>query len=112
MASKIISVHVTCKNQKEAKKIANAVVEEALAACANVSKVDSTYSWKGKTQTHAEWEIAFKTTEGAFLDLERRIRQLCSYSLPAIIALPITQTSKEYEKWVRESVKLRYAGFG
>ncbi|MEK6953437.1 MAG: divalent-cation tolerance protein CutA [Candidatus Micrarchaeota archaeon] len=112
MATKIISVHATCKTLKEAKKIAKEAVKEGLAACANVHKVDSFYSWEGKMENHGEWEISFKTTDGAFLDLERKIRQLSGYEMPAIIALPIEHAGKEYEKWVRESVKLRFAGYG
>jgi len=92
--------------------MALAAVKEGLAACANVGKIESIYWWRGKIQKHAEWELSLKTTEGAFLDLERRIRQLSSYSMPAIVALPIMQSSKDYEKWVRGSVKLRFAGYG
>jgi periplasmic divalent cation tolerance protein len=105
MTDKIV-VMVTCKSQAEAKKIARAVVETRLAACANVlgGPVQSIYQWKGKVETAKEVLLLVKSTRKRFSALERGIRRLHSYDTPEIIALPIAEGPLAYLKWIEESV--------
>jgi len=106
MTDKIV-VMVTCRSQAEAKKIARAVVEARLAACANVmgGPVESIYRWKGKIETAKEVLLLIKSTRRRFSALEREIRRLHSYDTPEIIALPIAEGSKSYLQWIGESVR-------
>ena len=105
MTNKIV-VMVTCASQVEAKKIARAVVEVRLAACANVMSgpVQSIYRWKGKVETAKEVLVLIKTTRKRFSALEREIRRLHSYDTPEIIAVAIVEGSKAYLHWIEESV--------
>jgi len=104
MTDKIV-VMVTCRSQAEAKKIARAVVEARLAACANVmgAPVQSIYRWKGKVETAKEVLVLLKSTWKRFSALEREIRRLHSYGTPEIIAVPITEGSRAYLRWIEES---------
>jgi periplasmic divalent cation tolerance protein len=105
MTDKIV-VMVTCGSRAEAKKIARAVVEARLAACANVmgSPVQSIYRWKGKVETAKEVLVLMKSTRKRFSALEREIRRLHSYETPEVIAVPIARGSTGYLRWIEESV--------
>ena len=70
------------------------MVDERLAACANiVSPIRSIYRWEGKIWDEKEWLLVIKTQKSIFEDLANRVKALHSYSVPEIIALPITEGS-------------------
>jgi len=94
-------VLVTCGSEDEALKIARSLVEEGLAACVNlISPVRSIYRWEGKIWDEKEWLLMIKTQEPRFVDLERRIKSLHSYSVPEIIGLPIVKGASSYLEWL------------
>jgi periplasmic divalent cation tolerance protein len=98
-----IVVLITAPSEEEAAKIARALVEERLAACANIVKhIRSVYRWEGKIEDDPEVLIVAKTREALFEALEKRVRELHSYSVPEVIALPIVQGSEAYLKWLEE----------
>jgi periplasmic divalent cation tolerance protein len=99
-----VIVFVTCGSEEEASKIAHALVEEKLAACANiVSPVRSVYRWEGKIWDEREWLLIIKSREARFPDLERRVKSLHSYQVPEIISLPILTGSPPYLNWLGEN---------
>ena len=106
MTEKIV-VLVTCGSVEEARKIGRALVEERLAACANVSQapVESIYRWKGRVDTATEFLMIIKSSRERFSALEERIRKLHSYEIPEIIALPIEKGSRDYLAWLTDSVR-------
>ncbi len=96
-------VFVTCGSEDEALKIARALVDERLAACANlVSPIRSIYRWEGKVWDEKEWLLTIKTERGKYQKLEERVKSLHSYSVPEIIAIPITEGSSSYLRWIGE----------
>ena len=104
--SDFIVVFVTCGSEEEALKIARALVEEKLAACANmISPLRSIYRWEGKTWDEKEWLLIIKTQQSTFEDLAKRVKTLHSYSVPEIIALPIVEGSPAYLTWIEENTK-------
>ena len=106
MTNKIV-VLVTCGSAKEARKIARAVVEQRLAACANIleSPVHSVYRWKGRVESAKEFLLIIKTTQSRFAKLQAEVKRLHSYAVPEIIALPIARGSAAYLAWISDSVK-------
>ena len=50
----------TFPNKTITKKIANQLVKQKLAACVNITKIDSVYSWKGKIQNDSEYLAIFQ----------------------------------------------------
>lgn len=104
MTDKIV-VLVTCGSAREARKIARALVERRLAACGNIleAPVRSIYRWKGKVETARECLLILKTSRRRFADLQRVVKELHSYDVPEIIALPISAGSAQYLKWIGES---------
>jgi periplasmic divalent cation tolerance protein len=100
---KNIVVLVTAPSAEEAAKIAKVLVEERLAACANIVKdIRSVFRWEGKIEDDSEALIVLKSREALFEDLEKRVRALHSYSVPEVIALPIVKGSEAYLKWLEE----------
>jgi periplasmic divalent cation tolerance protein len=97
-------VFVTCGSEDEASKIAHALVDERLAACANiVSPIRSVYRWEGKICDEREWLLVVKTRETRFRELEKRVKSLHSYQVPEIISLPVLAGSPSYLKWLEEN---------
>ncbi len=92
-------------SQKEARKIAHALVERRLAACVNiVPGVESIYRWQGKVETAAEWLLQIKTTAEAFPLLRDALAELHSYEVPECIALVVEDGGVSYLEWIGESV--------
>ena len=106
MTDKIV-VLVTCGSAKEARKIARAVVEKRLAACANIlsSPVQSVYRWKGTVESAKEFLLVIKTTQARFPKLKAAVTRLHSYDVHEIIALPIAAGASNYLTWISESVR-------
>jgi periplasmic divalent cation tolerance protein len=101
-----VVVLVTCVSEEEALKIANALVEDRLAACVNlVAPIRSVYRWEGKIWDEKECLLIIKTQKHRFEELEKKVKSLHSYSVPEIISLPITEGSLAYLDWIRENTK-------
>ncbi|MFA6788189.1 MAG: divalent-cation tolerance protein CutA [Arcobacteraceae bacterium] len=97
---KAIIVQTTCASKKEAKKIAKILVQEKLAACVQLSKINSLYSWENKLCVDKEVLLSIKTKKENFKKIQRKIKENHSYDLPEIIAIQITNASKEYLQFI------------
>jgi periplasmic divalent cation tolerance protein len=99
-----IVVFVTTANEENAAAIGRALVEERLAACANlVGPIRSIYRWQDAVEDAVEHLLIIKTRARLFLALEARIKQLHPYQVPEIIAVNIEQGSAQYLDWINES---------
>lgn len=100
-----IVVYVTVGSAAEGDRLAHALVEERLAACINrIGKVQSVYRWEGKVEQSEEELLIIKTRRELFSVLEKRVRELHSYAVPEIIALPILEGSRDYLQWLKDQV--------
>lgn len=101
-----IVVFVTCVSAAQAKKIASALVAGKHVACVNiVPAVKSLFWWKGKVDRAAETLLVIKSKKSAFQRICRTVKQLHSYTVPEIIAMPIVCGNKDYLEWIDESVR-------
>jgi len=101
-----LTVYAVFADGDEAARIAETVVEERLAACANILGIcHSIYRWEGKVEQANEVPALFKTTTDKADALILRIAELHSYQVPAIVAWPIERLSAPYGDWVEESVR-------
>ena len=98
-------VLVTASSRLEAEKIAQALVEEKLAACVSFMPIHSIYTWKSELCQEDEWQLMIKTDLRQFEQLETKIKQLHSYEVPEIIALPIIKGSADYLNWISEQTQ-------
>ena len=103
-AAGVCVVLVTCPSRLVGETIGRALVEKRLAACVNVLPgVRSIYRWEGKVQRDSEVLLAIKTRRRHLSALQRMMRSLHPYTVPEIIALPVTGGSAAYLAWVRDS---------
>ncbi len=101
----LIVVYVTAGSAEEAEKLARVLVEEKLAACVNrVKAVESVYRWQGNVEKSDEELLIIKSRKDLFGALEKRVRELHSYSVPEVIALPVVLGSAPYLNWLGEQL--------
>jgi periplasmic divalent cation tolerance protein len=100
-----VAVYVTVKEVEEARKIAKSLVKRRLAACVNIlPEVESYFWWKDKLKAEKEIIIIIKTKATLLPELIKSVKRLHSYSIPEIIALPITGGSRDYLEWMDSEV--------
>ena len=100
-----IFVYITVGSPEEAHRIGRTLVEERLAACANlIGGMTSIYRWQGVVEQAAETVVIAKTKSALFTRLAQRVRELHSYDCPCIVALPITAAHPPYLDWIGEQI--------
>jgi periplasmic divalent cation tolerance protein len=101
-----LMAYVTTADEDEARRIAKALVEERLAACANIlGRIESVYRWDGEVQSSGETAFLAKTTEARFDALAARVRELHSYELPCVVAVPLARGEATFLDWIETSVR-------
>jgi len=101
-----IVVYVTAGSAEEADRLAHTLVEEKLAACVNrIKAVQSVYRWHGRMERSDEELLIIKTRKDCFSALEKRVRELHSYDVPEVIAVPLVAGSAEYLSWLQDQVQ-------
>jgi periplasmic divalent cation tolerance protein len=103
--SDIVQVLTTTATEAEAQAIARSLVDRRLAACVQVmGPIASTYRWQGATESNQEWLLQIKTLGAQFVAVERAIRELHSYEVPEILALPVVAASSDYLHWLQAAL--------
>ena len=98
----LIAVLTTVASVEEAQHLARSIVERKLAACAQLSEIESFYSWQGPLRNESEVRIMFKTIKQNYRPLEAAIIELHPYDLPAIYSVDISAVYEPYAQWVAE----------
>jgi len=100
-----IVVFLTAGSADEARRIADHLVAQRLAACVQVlPEIESVYTWKGEVQHEKEVLILAKTGVDKFAELEKSVRAIHSYETPEIIAVRMSDVSEPYRMWLIDSV--------
>lgn len=101
-----IIVMVTTLSKEEALKIVRQLLNDRLIACANiVDHVSSLFWWENKINEATEFLVFMKSREEIFQRLSERVKELHSYQVPEIIALPIIAGSPSYLNWLDACLK-------
>jgi periplasmic divalent cation tolerance protein len=104
--SSVVMVLTTAPDAEAADRIGTALVDERLAACANlVHGVSSIFRWKGEIHRETETLVVLKTTASRLSDLRGRLVELHPYELPEVIALDVREGHPPYLDWVRAEVE-------
>jgi len=107
MTDKVV-ILTTIDKEEKADAIATALVERKLAACVNVVPLGiSIYRWKEKICRDREYMLFIKTSQHLFNEVRDTIRELHTYDLPEVIALPIAVGEERALEWIAASVKPR-----
>jgi periplasmic divalent cation tolerance protein len=97
----IVTVYATFASEEEARRIARILVEERLAACANIlGACHSVYRWQGAIEEAQEVAALFKTRGEKADELIARLTQLHSYDVPAAVVWRIWDAAQGYADWV------------
>ena len=98
-----IIIQTTCASKVEAKNIAKVLLDNKLAACIQISEVESYYMWNEEFCNDIETLLNIKTKKELFDEVQRKIKDLHSYDVPEIIEINITNTSKKYLKFIGDN---------
>jgi len=99
-----IAVFITTPSLQAARKIAQALLEERIVACANIMQgVLSLFRWEGKIDDAEEVMVICKTVRSLFPKVIESVRKRHEYKVPEIIAVPIIGGNPDYLKWINES---------
>lgn len=103
-----VFAYITAKDKEQALSIGRALVQERLAACANIlDPMTSIYWWEGKITEDRETVLVAKTVKENFPALVERVKQLHSYDCPCVVALPVTDGSGSYLQWIEQESRGR-----
>jgi periplasmic divalent cation tolerance protein len=98
----LVTVYATFPDSAEAARIARLLVEERLAACANIlGPCRSIYRWAGKIEDAGEVAALFKARAEDSQALVARIAELHPYEVPAAVVWPVAATLPAYAEWVK-----------
>jgi len=102
-------VYMTAGSVREARRLAQALLEDRLAACVNIlGPIQSLYWWKGAVRSDREVALLAKTTAGKLDALIRKVRAVHSYEVPCVVALPIAKGNPDFLAWIEtETQSLR-----
>jgi len=98
-------IQTTTNSYKEAKKIAKLLIKQKLAACVQITKIESIYEWDKKVCEDKEYLLNIKTKKENYKKIKRKIKENHSYDLPEIIGTKIVSLSKEYKNFIMRTVK-------
>ncbi|MBI0581402.1 MAG: divalent-cation tolerance protein CutA [Methanomassiliicoccales archaeon] len=97
------TVLVTCPDEKTARAICRHLVEQHLAACANIFAISSIYRWKDRVEEAPEFASLLKIRSKDFNEVEEAVRRLHPYKVPCIVRYDIAEGSRDYLQWIIES---------
>ena len=99
-----ILVTTTSNDRNELEAIARQLIEQRLAACCQIlGPMSSIYRWNEEVETATEWMCTIKTCAELYEQVEALVRNLHSYEVPEIIAMPINNGNAGYLQWLTES---------
>lgn len=102
MESDVCEVIVTAEDPEWLAWFVRVLVEERLCACGQiVTTIRSVYRWEGAVQDEAEARVALHTRVDLVPRIVERTRELHSYDVPCVIALPVVEGNPAYLEWVR-----------
>lgn len=101
-----IVILITTSSEEEADKIAQSLIDDGLAACANIlPRVKSIFRWQGKVSQEYESMMILKSKAELFEKLTEKVKRLHSYEVPEIIACPIVKGLRAYLDWISRETR-------
>jgi periplasmic divalent cation tolerance protein len=98
--------YITCKNKKEAEKIASSLVKKNLSACVNILPgVKSYFKWNKKINIAKEIVLIGKTTSKNMNKINIHVKKIHSYDCPCIVFVSLQNGNKDFLRWIKSSVQ-------
>ncbi|HEY0024167.1 MAG TPA: divalent-cation tolerance protein CutA [Longimicrobium sp.] len=105
-ASRIVIAFSTAPDPATAERIARALVDEGLIACANlVPGLTSVYRWEGQVHADPEVLLLIKTRRENVPRLKERLPELHPYQVPELVVAPVEDGLAPYCRWVMDETR-------
>lgn len=96
-----VFVYTTYPSVVEAERAGRTLVERRLCACVNILPgMVSLYWWQGAIERGDEAVMIVKTRAALVEAVRATIKQMHSYTTPAILVLPIETVDPDYHAWL------------
>jgi periplasmic divalent cation tolerance protein len=96
-----VFVYTTFPSIVEAERTGRALVERRLCACVNILPgMVSFYWWQGKVDRGDEVVMIIKTRASLSEKVRAAVKEMHSYTTPAILVLPIESVDPDYHAWI------------
>ncbi|MDO4795791.1 MAG: divalent-cation tolerance protein CutA [Brachymonas sp.] len=102
-STELLLLVTTVDDEVQARNMARSVVEQGLAACVQIARIDSVYRWEGVVQEAAEWQLSCKVAPAHAQILWQALLAMHPYEVPMLYALPVAQVHQAYAQWVAMS---------
>lgn len=100
-----VVIFITTGSKGEAERIAKVLLDQRKASCVSIiPKVDSWFFWEGKLERAFEVLLVAKTKTSLIDKVVKLTKEIHSYDIPEIIALPIISGNQDYLEWIEDSV--------
>jgi periplasmic divalent cation tolerance protein len=106
MATEYCLIQTTFPTRAAAANVARVLVEKQLAACVQLTPVESIYRWQGEILEEGEVRLQMKTMNRLYSAVVDCIQEHHTYEIPEIIQTPISMGSREYLDWMRDQLVL------
>jgi periplasmic divalent cation tolerance protein len=103
--NKYCIIQTTYEKKKDANKVATLLLAKKLAACVQINKIKSFYTYEEKVNKSNEYILSIKTKKSKYDEIQSFIKATHPYNLPEIICIDITKASAEYLQWIEENVE-------
>ena len=105
-AERAVFVYTTYPSLVEAERIGKAVLKRRLAACVNIlPRMISHYRWEGAIERAEEVVMIIKTRASLAEAVRAAVKEMHSYTTPAILVLPIEGGEPGYLEWMMQETE-------
>ena len=96
-------IFTTCKDEHEARYLAEQLIERKLAACVSIlPSTQSVYMWEGEITYATESKLLIKTKSEKMNHVIQTIKKLHSYEVPEIQVVDVATGNLAYFNWMDE----------
>jgi periplasmic divalent cation tolerance protein len=101
-----VLVYITCRDEREAKGVGQALIESRLAACVNIiDGMRSMFWWGGKIDQEEETVLLAKTQVGLVGKLTDTVKSVHSDDCPCVVAVPIIDGTPDFLAWIQSETR-------
>ena len=101
--SSYLLILCNCPDEHSAQQITESLLFLQLVACVNqLPGIRSSYRWQGQIEHSVEIQLQLKAPAVNFTAIEQAILAIHPYTVPEIIALPLTRLHAPYGQWINE----------